>query len=255
MRSFPPEFADLLSRKGRRILDRGLPEASEVFSRPRPGEASIVVLPGAIEPEKARACRRLLDGSLHETLRPIRSPIPPETITGMRRNYSEKLPKTLRLQTAYLKSRRSASYRAAERIGLLATMRSASFSAFAAAVTGLPLENGHSVQVIEYEQGDHSGPHNDHHPESPNTRQGFVDLHVMLSNEAVAHQWLVCESGGYLARSYDVAGDGTIAVYRLPFWHYTTPLAGRRGREGEARRWLLLGTFDIDRERLARPAR
>jgi hypothetical protein len=247
MRTLPPEFADLLSPKGRRILDRGLPNAAEIFSHPRLGEAAIVVLPGAIDPEKARAVRALLDGALHETLRAIRSPIPPEAITGMRRNYSEKLPKTLRLRTAYFKSRRSASYRAAAQIGLLAMMRSESFAAFAAAATGLPLESGHSIQVIEYQAGDHSGPHTDHHPESPNARHGFVDLHVMLTNEAVAHQWLVCERGGYLSESYDIATDGTIAVYRLPFWHYTTPLAARKGHEAEARRWLLLGTFDLER--------
>jgi hypothetical protein len=32
-------------------------------------------------------------------------------------------------------------------------------------------------------------------------------------------------------------------VYRLPFWHYTTPLVGRPGKEDAARRWVLLGTF------------
>jgi len=38
----------------------------------------------------------------------------------------------------------------------------------------------------------------------------------------------------------------SVAVYRLPFWHYTTPLLAKRGREAEARRWLLLGSFDYD---------
>jgi hypothetical protein len=32
-------------------------------------------------------------------------------------------------------------------------------------------------------------------------------------------------------------------VYRLPFWHYTTPLAAKPGAEATARRWVLLGTF------------
>ena len=44
----------------------------------------------------------------------------------------------------------------------------------------------------------------------------------------------------------EVTGPSGIAVYRLPFWHYTTPLIARRGREHEARRWLLLGSFDFD---------
>jgi hypothetical protein len=34
-----------------------------------------------------------------------------------------------------------------------------------------------------------------------------------------------------------------VNVYRLPFWHFTTPLAAKPGRADDARRWLLLGTF------------
>ena len=41
----------------------------------------------------------------------------------------------------------------------------------------------------------------------------------------------------------ETAGPGRITAYRLPLWHYTTPLLARRGREAEARRWVLLGTF------------
>ena len=39
------------------------------------------------------------------------------------------------------------------------------------------------------------------------------------------------------------ARSGRITAYRLPLWHYTTPLVAKRGREAEARRWVLLGTF------------
>jgi hypothetical protein len=41
----------------------------------------------------------------------------------------------------------------------------------------------------------------------------------------------------------NVAEPGGIAVYRLPFWHYTTPLRAKRGKEALARRWVILGTF------------
>jgi hypothetical protein len=41
----------------------------------------------------------------------------------------------------------------------------------------------------------------------------------------------------------DVNTPGGITVYRLPFWHYTTPLTARPGREKAARRWVVLGTF------------
>ena len=39
---------------------------------------------------------------------------------------------------------------------------------------------------------------------------------------------------------------GGVTCYRLPVWHYTTPMVAKRGREGDARRWVLLGTF-LDR--------
>ena len=132
-------------------------------------------------------------------------------------------------------------------IGLAQMMRSESFRAFAESIVGMPVERGHwGRQVICYEQGDYSGPHNDHHPESAAARNGFVDLHIMFSNDAVRSQQLVYEDRGFLSASHEVSGHSGIAVYRLPFWHYTTPLLGRPGREAEARRWLLLGSFDFD---------
>ena len=39
----------------------------------------------------------------------------------------------------------------------------------------------------------------------------------------------------------DVNTVGGITAYRLPFWHYTTPLVSKRGKD--AARWVLLGTF------------
>ena len=40
-------------------------------------------------------------------------------------------------------------------------------------------------------------------------------------------------------------GDETscLTLYRLPFWHYTTPLQAKRGQERKEARWVLLGTF------------
>lgn len=68
----------------------------------------------------------------------------------------------------------------------------------------------------------------------------------MFSNDAVEAQYLVYEEKHFLSRAHDVSGRSRIAVYRLPFWHYTTALIGRKGREAQARRWLLLGSLDFD---------
>jgi len=144
-----------------------------------------------------------------------------------------------------MNSERSKSLAAAREIGLAQMMESQSFFRFAEGLVGAPLSEEHQGrQVICYEPGDYSGPHNDHHPERPEAKNGFIDLHVMLSNDAVESQWLVYEERGFLSSGHDVSGTSGIAIYRLPFWHYTTPLVARRGREREARRWLLLGSFD-----------
>jgi hypothetical protein len=40
-----------------------------------------------------------------------------------------------------------------------------------------------------------------------------------------------------------VAESGCLTLYRLPFWHYTTPLQAKPKQERKAARWVLLGTF------------
>ena len=174
-------------------------------------------------------------------------PIPRESVVDMDANYTERLPKTVRLRTATFNSRRSKVLDAAREIGLAQMMISPSFRRAAQAVTRAPLSTAvGGRQVICYQTGDYSGPHNDHHPEDDGTCNGFVDLHIMFSNDAVAQQLLVYEERRYFSRAHEVSGKPAIAVYKLPFWHYTTPLLARRGHEQRARRWLLLGSFDYD---------
>ncbi|HEX2062003.1 MAG TPA: hypothetical protein VHK90_14775 [Thermoanaerobaculia bacterium] len=165
----------------------------------------------------------------------------------MKKNYSEKLSKTVRVRTATLNSRRSKALDAAREIGLSQMMSSKSFRRCAQAVTRSNLREDYwARQIICYETGDYSGPHNDHHPERAEARNGFLDFHVMFANGAVAQQLLVYEEQGFLSAAQEVSRQPSIAVYRLPFWHYTTPLQARRGAEDRARRWLLLGSFDYD---------
>jgi hypothetical protein len=56
----------------------------------------------------------------------------------------------------------------------------------------------------------------------------------------------VYEQRGHFSQVQDVVMRGGITCYRLPFWHYTTPLVARPRRQADARRWVLLGTF-LDR--------
>ena len=250
MRSFPDEFADLLSPHGLRILAGKSPTECGLFTKPGRYFANFSDL---IRRDSAEACMRLLNHSLYETLAVEQSKIPPETITEMTENYTESLPKTIRIKTAFFRKSNARSYQAAEKIGLLRMMHSESFSLFAETLTGLKLDRELGVQVSCYEQGDYAGPHNDHHPEDEFFKDGFVDFHVMFTNDAVAHHYLVYEEKGHFSKIVDINVQGGVSVYRLPFWHYTTPLAAKPGREKEARRWLLLGTFQIANGKIRKP--
>lgn len=250
MRRFPHEFADLLSPHGLRILTGKSSSDCGLFKQPGRYFANFSDL---IRRDRAEACMRLLNDSLYETLAVEQSRIPPETISEMTENYSESLPKTIRIKTAFFRKSNARSYQAAEKIGLLRMMRSESFSLFAETLTGLKLDREMGVQVSCYEQGDYAGPHNDHHPEDEFFKDGFVDFHVMFRNDAVAHHYLVYEEKGHLSKIVSINVQGGVSVYRLPFWHYTTPLAAKPGREKEARRWLLLGTFQIANGKTRKP--
>jgi hypothetical protein len=243
MDRFPAELDDLLNRRGRRLL-ADPPQLESLIAR---RQTPILFFDNVIDPGVASECIRLLDEAMYPRLRRMHVPIPREALTEMTTNYAEELPKTARVRTSTFNSTRSRVLDAAREIGLEAMMMSPSFHRVAQSVTKAPLRSDNwSRQVICYETGDYSGPHNDHHPEREDLRNGFLDFHLMFSNPGVAHQLLVYEERGFLSASREVSQGPAIAIYRLPFWHYTTPLLARNGHEQTARRWLLLGSFDYD---------
>ncbi|HEX6093425.1 MAG TPA: hypothetical protein VFZ07_08735 [Dongiaceae bacterium] len=252
MRRFPPEFEDLLSREGRRVLARSSPLCGALADPRR----RFIATAGLIVPQMAREAAALLNRRLYDSLSAIDQPIPPEAMWEMAENYSEMLPKTARVKTAYLDRRRARAYMAAEAAGLVAMLRSESFGAFAAALAGRELRPRWGIQVLCYGPGDYAGPHNDHHPEEAAAISGYLDMHITLSGRGVAQQWLVYARQGHFSEVVDVATAGGLTAYRLPFWHYTTPLVAKRGaRETDARRWVLLGTFLYKRPFVADKAR
>jgi hypothetical protein len=230
----PHEFEDLLSRAGKRVL-AGTHPLCGALADPR---RRFLAAEDLIDKAKAARLRRVLEEELTATLEPLAKPILPETIWEMRRDYGELLPKTSRARTIFFDSRREPGVKAAERIGLARLMRSDSFRAFAEALAGCRLAANWGLQVLRYGPGDYAGPHNDHHPENPRARRGYIDLHLSLCS-GVAHQWLVYSRAGHFSEIVSVAGPATVTAYRLPFWHYTTPLVGA----ATAARWVLLGTF------------
>lgn len=243
MRKFPKEFSGLLTTRGLRLLSGDSRNGCGVF---KDSSAYFANFPNLVKGELVDDCIGLMDKHLYPHLGIEQRKIPPESITEMTENYEERLTKTMHINTAFFRRKDSRSYQAADKIGLLQLMWSESFRTFAESVTGLKLKSNWTVQVTCYQHGDYAGPHNDHHPEDESVRNGFIDVHVMFANDAVAHHYLVYEEKGHFSKIVDINRRGGVSVYKLPFWHYTTPLAGKTGRETEARRWLLLGTFDID---------
>lgn len=231
----PVEFEDLLSRAGRRVL-AGTHPLCGALANPR---TRFLAAQDLLDRAKAARVRRTLEAELPEVLEPIEKPIPPDTIFEMKQDYAELLPKSSRARTIYFESRREPGVKAAERIGLARMMRSQSFRAFAEALAGRTLRSGWGLQVLRYGPGDYAGPHNDHHPENEKAKGGYIDLHLSLCTPDVEHQWLVYSRAGHFSEIVSVAGPATVTAYRLPFWHYTTPLVGTP----KAGRWVLLGTF------------
>ncbi len=243
MKRFPKEFSSLLTREGRRVLDGKHPTLSGVLAT---GTTRFVGSEALIDATKARALASLLDASLGERMFPMELAIPRKATWGMKVAYKERLPKSVRVQTAMLDDEKSPARGRAEEIGLIAMLRSKSFHAFAEALSGYPLRRQWGLQTLCYRPGDYSGPHNDHHPDEPLGCDGYTDLHLTFCTEGVGHQFLVYEKEGHLSEIQSIATRGGVTCYRLPFWHYTTPLVAQQGREGHGRRWVLLGTF-LDR--------
>jgi hypothetical protein len=233
----PAQFADLLSPRGRRALDGRIPALNGIL---KTGQR-FVAANDLLDRSKSRALLAVLESAVAPHLTPMESPIPPESVWGMTENYSELLPKTVRVQTVTMASRRSKGARAVERIGLQRLLRSDTFGRLAEVLTGRKVRPRWGTQVLAYGPGDYAGPHNDHHPEDADARDGYTDVHLTFCTRGVARQSLVYAPHGHFCEEASVNTLGGVTAYRLPFWHYTTPLIARAGQA--ARRWVLLGTF------------
>lgn len=236
MEIFPSEFSDLLSPSA----------ASRARWSGADGPGHFSMASGVLSARRSRACFALLDNALGPLAKNADRPLDPNSIWGMRRNYTESLTKVMRQKSVSFESTRHPAYKVATKIGLLRLMRSESLARLAETVSGERLERANGVQAILYGHGDYVGPHNDHHPEQAHLRHGYVDVHLSFVNEHVDSQSLVCQGAdGHLNALYNVTRTGSIAVYRLPFWHYVTPLMGRPGHESKARRWVLMASYTI----------
>jgi hypothetical protein len=238
--AIPTEFEDLLTPAGKRVLAGHARGVCGALTDPK---RRFVALSGMVSASKAERLRVTLEREMAALLTDLSRPIPPETIWDMRRNYDDWLPKSVRCRTAYLENRRGAAWRRARELGLIDLLSSESLVAFAEAVLGRKLDPEGGQQILRYGQGDYSGPHTDHAPEIKRAAKGYLDVHLSLVGPGVAHQYIVYAKGGHFTEMVPVAETGCLTLYRLPFWHYTTPLQAEPKRERSAARWVLLGTF------------
>ena len=243
--SIPREFEALLTPAGKRILAGRAPDICGALADPR---RRFIVLNGVVSADKAARLRHALEREMAPLLNELSQPIPPEAIWEAKKNYDDWLPKTVRCRTAYLENKRGAAWKHARAIGLIDLLSSESLLAFAEAVLGRKLDPKGGQQVLRYGVGDYSGPHTDHTPEIKRAAKGYLDMHLTLTTPSVAHQYLVYAKSGHFSEIVPVHEPGCITIYRLPFWHYTTPLTAKRGREKDAARWVLLGTFLFGRD-------
>ena len=128
----------------------------------------------------------------------------------------------------------------ASECGLLQRLTSESYRVFCEALSGRKLEGPVTPQLFAYRRGDSAGPHTDHHPEEPRMVNGYTDVHVTFCTPGIREQFIVYERDGFFSEQRSIAATGTVTAYRLPMWHYTTPL---QAESDDERRWLLLGTF------------
>lgn len=235
---FPKEFSDILNRKGLAIL------AGKTEMMADNTDKRLAVVQDIIKPSCAENILAALLQKLFLLLKDHNSPISPNIIKQMKKNYTEQLGKSMKMKTAELNAPSSNAYRMAQEIGLIDMLSSESYKLMGEVLMGSKFGDSVGKQVICYQHGDYVSPHNDHHPEDANLKHGYFDIQLMLSNKYVKHQWLVYEQNGFLNQTIDITSLSGIAVYRLPFWHYTTPMMAKKHHHESAKRWLLLHSFE-----------
>jgi len=225
----------MLSARGRRVL-AGTDPLCGALQR-----STFVAIRGLLDAATAPAVASLLAKTFEPTLVEMNVTVP--SPQAAERSFGERLPKVARmLTTPKAESKRARVYRDAVQSGLVKMLYSPSYRDFVCALSGRTLDGPSSIQVLCYRPGDYAGPHTDYHPELVEARDGYVDVHMTFCTPGVRHQYIVYERDGHLTEETSIAHTGGITLYRLPFWHYTTPLQVAAGRP-TARRWLVLGSF------------
>lgn len=231
MTRFPDEFEALLSAKGKRVLKGTHPACGSLASAPLFSSDEL------FDARKIAGLATLMGDSFQEILkRQVRALPSADAVKE-----GEPLPKVGRISTTNTASLDGALVNLiAEAIGLWKMVDSESCLQFCQRMAGQALEKPFTKQVLCLRPLDYSGPHADHYPDHPRARNGYVDLHFSFTTRGVKEQFIVYERDGHFAGMHSIAANGTLNMYRLPLWHYTTPM---QAKSAEDRRWLVLASF------------
>jgi hypothetical protein len=255
MKSWPLDFADLLNDQGRALLEQPAPLAQFAMDN---RDTPYVNLRELLTPQAEQGCLALLEQrwpimQRHREENPLRAAdqCDPD-LDYVSSPYNSRLhhmfcPIGSRegdedFRQFFLDS------------GLFDMCRSDSMRRFAEAITGYRLlQNQRSgVLVICYGANDYLSMHNDvKWPMQAgwvDTAEpiAYVDLHLSFVTDAAEQQFLLIQQGAYVNR---IMGgkpvNGTVSVYRLPFWHFATPLIPKAGEEERCRRWIVMVNYEI----------
>ena len=255
MNTWPAEFSDLLTDEARALLDA--PAPLEQF-RMDNGETPYVNLREVMKPDARAGGLALLESRWpimqgHREENPLR----PADQCAPELDYAS-CPYNSRLYHMFCPIASDDGDDDFRRFfaesGLLAMCRSDSMRRFAEAITGYRLHQNQrsGVLVICYGANDYLSLHNDvKWPMQAGWVDSaepiaYVDLHLSFATDATEQQYLVIQQGAFCNR---IMGgkpvNGTVSVYRLPFWHYATPLIARPGQEDACRRWIVMANYEI----------
>ena len=233
---FPSEFEAVLTPRGRRLLAGKDAPGVGVLGRERFFSSAAL-----IKPEWARAGAAILAAAFGDLLVENTRALPPATDAPLPND--DRLPKVGRMQSvpgSRGAMENTVQFQRGVACGIVGMLRSPGFFAFVEALAGRSVEGPNTLQAFCYRAGDYAGPHTDHHPEEERMLGGYLDVHLTFCTPGVSEQLIVYERDGHLTEQSSLAPSGLVTAYRLPFWHYTTPLQVTRPR---AARWLVLTTF------------
>jgi hypothetical protein len=225
MERFPSELADILTPRGRAVLEGRDTICGVLLREP------FAVATDLLDADFCRAAPGILARAFDGVLVRHDQKLPSNRTT-------DRLGKVGRVLTTTEDPTGPIAQRAAD-CGLLAMLGSPSYIAFCSALSGRAHDAPSTLQAFCSRPGDYVGPHTDHYPDNADVRDGYTDVHLTFCTEGVHRQLLVYEHEGHFSKVVPVTVAGAVTAYRLPLWHYTTPLEA----EPQARRWLIAGSF------------